>query len=77
MKLEPFWDSGRVQVISKWVDHHSITLAILAGAIVPLLIPKAWNAASERFEEKHKRLLLAITILMILAIPFVFYWFRH
>jgi hypothetical protein len=77
MQSEPLWEAAWVQAISRWVDHHSITLAIVAGAIIPLLVPRAWNLASERFEEKRKRLLLAVAILMILAIPFVFYWLRH
>jgi hypothetical protein len=73
MKSGSFWANDWVQAISKWFDHHSIMLTILVGSIVPLLIPKTWNTASEHFEGKQKKLLLIIAILMILAIPLVFY----
>ena len=74
MKTDSFWNSDFVLGVSKWVNQHSIILAVLITAIVLALVPKAWKTASERFEKRHARLLWVIVILMLLAIPFVFYW---
>jgi hypothetical protein len=74
MKPDSFWNSDFVLGLSKWVDHHSTVLAVLITVIVLVLVPKTWKTASERFEKRHVQLLWMIVILMLLAIPFVFFW---
>jgi hypothetical protein len=76
MKSGSFWVNDWVQAISQFTDRHTIAIAFIIMAILPLLFPKTWsamNSTSDRFEKKHKRLLLGIAILMILAIPLVYY----
>jgi len=72
--LASFWTSNGAVRISRFFTAHQLLIQGVVIFIVLLLIPKSWNAWSDRFEKGHQRFLWLVIGIMFLMIPVVAYW---